>query len=533
MMPIRSLNLTLSLVFLLFFLLIAGLGLFSIERLREFNGVSADVRDVWLPSTRLIGDLNNFTSDFRAAEGRFLLSSSHESGLSRQEIESLGHAVDQAQKDYERLRQSPLAAELYAKFKERWVAYRNVVDRVLRLDAAGQPEQAVNLYRTESQSAYQAVSDAMDRLTRVNIDSANAASNEVDTAYRHSRLLIFVAMVIAGLSLMGALVYVKRFVSTPLLDLARGMRRLAGNDTEIEIRGTDRIDEVGEMARALSVFRANAIELMLSQRSLAQQATMLEERLAEERRLNQLQQDFVSMASHEFRTPLTLIDAQAQRLSKLAQRATAAEVAERAGKIRKAILRMTTVIDKLLNSSRLVDGEAQLYFHPTGIDLRIILEEVCHLHREVAPQANIHQRLGGEGLSIQGDARLLFQMFGNLISNALKYSADGSLIEVLASTEDDEVVVAIRDRGMGIPKQDLASIFDRYSRGSNVAGIVGTGVGLYLVKIVAELHGGSVDVESAVERGTCFTVRLPHARAVDRQLPSSQSNLAAIGPGAP
>lgn len=272
---------------------------------------------------------------------------------------------------------------------------------------------------------------------------------------------------------------------------------------------------------------------MLSQRSLAQQATMLEERLAEERRLNQLQQDFVSMASHEFRTPLTLIDAQAQRLSKLAQRATAAEVAERAGKIRKAILRMTTVIDKLLNSSRLVDGEAQLYFHPTGIDLRIILEEVCHLHREVAPQANIHQRLGGEGLSIQGDARLLFQMFGNLISNALKYSADGSLIEVLASTEDDEVVVAIRDRGMGIPKQDLASIFDRYSRGSNVAGIVGTGVGLYLVKIVAELHGGSVDVESAVERGTCFTVRLPHARAVDRQLPSSQSNLAAIGPGAP
>ncbi|AUC97871.1 histidine kinase [Bradyrhizobium sp. SK17] len=529
MMRRRSLNYLLSLVFLFFFLLITALGLFSIERLGEFNRASADVRDVWLPSTRAIGDLNNFTSDFRAAEGRYLLSASHEAGSSKKEIESLGRAVEQAEKDYESLRKLPAAAELYAKFKEGWTAYRGIVDEVLELYETGQVSEAVNLYRTTSQSTFDASSDALDRVTRLNVASAAAASDEADAAYRNSRALILVAMGIAAVLIMAALFYVKRYVSKPLLELAGGMRQLAGNDTDIEIRGAERIDEIGEMARALVVFRTNAIELMLSQRSLSQQATMLEERLAQEQRLNQLQQDFVSMASHEFRTPLTVIDAQAQRLAKTSQVTTGAEIAERAGKIRKAVLRMTTVIDKLLNSSRLVDGDTQLYFHPVEIDLRVILDEVCQLHRDVAAQANIHQALGATSLPVLGDAKLLFQMFGNLISNALKYSPDGSLIEVAVAIEGDHVAIVVRDHGMGIPRKDIASVFDRYTRGSNVSGIVGTGVGLYLVKIVAELHGGSVGVESKEDEGSCFTILLPLSRVVKpRRLARSQ--LAAAEP---
>ena len=523
-MRARSLKSVLSLVFLFFFLLIVALGLFSIERLREFNGISADVRDIWLPSTRFVGDLNNFTSDFRAAEGRYLLSPRQESGPGRKEIEGLGKAVTQAQTGYESLRQAPSAAALYAKFKENWTVYREVVGRVLQLHEAGRTSEAVNLYRTTSQSAYDARSDALDGITRLNIESAIAASNAADTAYRHSRALIILAMSIAVVLVMGALFYVKRFISTPLLELAAGMRKLARNDADIEIRGADRIDEIGEMARALSVFRTNAIELMLSQRSLSQQASMLEERLAEEQRLSQLRQDFVSMASHEFRTPLTVIDGQAQRLAKTSKDATSADIVERAGKIRKAVFRMTTVIDKLLNSSSLVEGKAELYFHPAETDLRGVLEEVCNVHREVAPQANISQRLGTSPLPVFGDVKLLFQMFGNLISNALKYSPDGSSIEVIAATEGDKIAVSVRDRGMGIPQRDLANIFDRYTRGSNASGIVGTGVGLYLVKIVAELHNGSVVVDSIEDEGSCFTVRLPSLR-VDNHPNSPEANL--------
>src|SRR5260370_16671586 len=98
------------------------------------------------------------------------------------------------------------------------------------------------------------------------------------------------------------------------------MHRLAANDTDIEIRGTERQDEIGEMERAAVVFRNNAIELMVTQRGLAQQASMLEEKLAAERHLTQLQRNFVSMASHEVRTPLTIISGHALRLINLASR---------------------------------------------------------------------------------------------------------------------------------------------------------------------------------------------------------------------
>ena len=113
---------------------------------------------------------------------------------------------------------------------------------------------------------------------------------------------------------------VRRRVSRPLLDLGQAMRQLAANDTGVEIGHTDRNDEIGEMARAVVVFRGNAIELAQSQRGLAQQATMLEEKLAHEQYVTQLQRNFVSMITHEFRTPLTQIDAQAQRLISLKDR---------------------------------------------------------------------------------------------------------------------------------------------------------------------------------------------------------------------
>ncbi len=100
-----------------------------------------------------------------------------------------------------------------------------------------------------------------------------------------------------------------------------------------------------------------------------------------------------------------------------------------------------------------------------------------------------------------GDAKLLFQVFSNLLSNAIKYSPGGGEIEIEATSTADEVVVAIADRGIGIPPDDLPRLFERYHRGSNVSGIVGTGVGLYLVKMAVDLHHGSVEVDEQGRRG--------------------------------
>jgi len=233
------------------------------------------------------------------------------------------------------------------------------------------------------------------------------------------------------------------------------------------------------------------------------------------------------MASHEFRTPLTIIDGHAQRLIKTRETLPPAETGERAGKIRAAVLRLTHLIDNLLNSARLFDGGAALYFHPTEMDMAALLREVCQLHREMVPGTEISEHLSGATMPMVGDAKLLYQLFSNLLSNAIKYSPGGGKIEVEADKRAEEIVVAVADRGIGIPAVDLERLFERYHRGSNVSGIVGTGVGLYLVKMVADLHGGRVEVTSAEGAGSRFTVRLPVKPAdTMKVMPSAESSVA-------
>jgi two-component system, OmpR family, sensor kinase len=515
MRHLRSIRFRLSAVFFFFFLLVLVLGFFSIDRLSDFNRVSADIRDRWLPNTRLLGDLNNFTSDFRAAEGRYLLSQTPAAlAATQNEMEQLDLLIGRAQRGYEHLRNDVNEARLYEQFKARWSEYRGIVNQVVHLQPTDRHDEAVTLYSTTSQAAYDAASDTLGQLTERNEVAARDAGDRAESAYRQARWLIGVAMLFAGVIGIAALLYVRHAISRPLLDLAGRMHRLADNHTDIDIPGTQRRDEIGEMARAVVVFRNNAIELMLSQQGLAQQASMLEERLAHERHLTQLQRNFVSMASHEFRTPLTIIDGHAQRMIKTKDRLAPEEIAERGGKIRAAVLRMTSLMDNLLNSSRLFDGGAGLYYHPVEIDLAMLLHDVCQLHREIAPHAQIRENFTGARLPVIGDAKLLFQVFSNLLSNAIKYSPGAGAITIGVAVEAGEVVVVVEDRGIGIPPQDRERLFTRYARGSNVSGIVGTGIGLYLAKMVIDLHHGAIAVESREGEGSRFTVRLPAKPAV-------------------
>ncbi len=155
------------------------------------------------------------------------------------------------------------------------------------------------------------------------------------------------------------------------------------------------------------------------------------------------------------------------------------------------------------------------YLQPADMDLTALLQEVCQVHREMSPNAEIRERFGAAPMPIVADAKLLFQAFGNLLSNAIKYSPGGGAIEIDAALRPNEVMVTIRDHGIGIPASDLDRLFERYHRGGNVSGIVGTGVGLYLVKMVLDLHGGRIVVYSKEDVGTTFAVYLPIKAAVD------------------
>jgi signal transduction histidine kinase len=275
------------------------------------------------------------------------------------------------------------------------------------------------------------------------------------------------------------------------------------------VRGTRRHDEIGEMARAVVVFRNNAIDLARNRQMLAKQAKMLEDKLAEEQRLTLLQRNFVSMASHEFRTPLAIIDGHTQRLISRSDRVTAGELAHRAQKVKSMVRRMTQLIDNLIGSARLIDGPIELYYHPSRVDLRWLLRDSCQLQRELTPDARILEPAGTQQLIVYGDASLLGQLFCNLLSNAVKYSPDGAHIEVAAAQEDAEIVVSIRDRGIGIPEEERERVFERYYRGSNTSGIGGSGVGLSLVRSIVDLHKGTISLESREGEGSCFTLRLP------------------------
>jgi signal transduction histidine kinase len=506
----HSIRFHLAAVFLVFFLLVVVLGLFSIWRLSNFNLLSVDVAERWLPTTRALGDLSNYTSDFRAIEGSNLLSSDAlETAATEREMAKLDRSIAEAERGFERIRHEAAEDGLYARFKQRWNEYREIVNRMLVLSRGDRKAEAQAVYAGSSRAAYEAASDTLSKLTDKAVANARLASDRLAVAYRQAFWFILLSMAIAAVMVVAALIHVSRSISAPLLHLADRMRRLAANDTEITISETGRRDEIGEMAQAAVVFRNNAIELMRSQRTLARQAAMLEEQLAQEQRLALLQRNFVSMASHEFRTPLTIIDGHAQRLIKTKDTLPPAAIGERAGKIRAAVLRLTHLIDNLLNSARLFDGGATLYFHPAEMDMAALLREVCQLHREMVPGAEIAERLSGAAMPMIGDAKLLYQLFSNLLSNAVKYSPGGGAIEVEAEVRADEIVVVVADRGIGIPANDMERLFERYHRGGNVSGIVGTGVGLYLVKMVADLHRGRVEVTSAEGAGSRFTVHLP------------------------
>jgi two-component system OmpR family sensor kinase len=521
-------------VFLLFFLLVCVLGSFSIWRLSNFNLLSANVAEVWLPTTRALGDLNNYTSDFRAIEGSNLLSSDPaEAAATEKQMEDLDRSIAAAEREFEVIPHDAAEDDLYGRFKQDWTEYRAIVNQMLGLSRGNRRADALAVYGGTSRVAYNAASDTLGQLTDQAVASAQIASDRLAVAYGHAVWLILLGMLIAGVMVVAALIHISRSISAPLLNLADRMRRLAANDTDIDVPETGRTDEIGEMAQATVVFRNNAIELVRSQRMLARQAALLEEQLAQEQRLALAQRNFVSMASHEFRTPMTVIDGHARRLIKMINVMPAAEVGERAGKIRSAVLRMTHLIDNLLNSSRLIDGGASHYFHPAEMDMAPLLDEVCQLHREMVPNAQIAQRVANAPMRTVGDPKLLFQAFSNIISNAVKYSPAGGAIDVDAGIVSGEIVVAIADRGIGIPPADLDRLFERYHRGSNVSGIVGTGVGLYLVKMAVDMHGGRVEVESKEGEGSRFIVRLPIKREATKESPPLVVDPAAMEEASP
>src|SRR3984893_3564667 len=504
----RSVRVRLYSVFALLFFLVIGLGAFGFARLSDVNHASEVIRNHWLRDTRILGDLSNYLSDYRAAEAtRLLAATPVQVAASEKDIETLSATGAGSQRAYEEIAQDPSEARLYSQFATQWAAYQTVAARVIALAHAGQTLEAVTLYNAESRQAFDLSSDILGNLTNQTVVKARLDSERAASEYRNAQNMIVTAMLLAASLLFAANIYISRGILAPLLTLVKCMHELAGHNTDVAIPSVQRDDEIGEMARAVSVFRDNAVALAGSQRRMIEQAAALEEALEHERRLTAQQRDFVSMTSHEFLTPLTVIDGHAHRLVKMSDRPDSADIIKRGASLVRAVQRIKDIMDSLLEASRVLDGLA--VFHPTEVDPGALLRDACQVHRDATRGVVISEDFSPLPATIHGDSKLLFHAFSNLISNAIKYSPPGNPIEVVARQEAAWLVVQVRDCGIGIPARDREHFFERYFRGSNATGIAGTGVGLHLVSMVVALHDGEVFMESLEGVGSRFTVRLP------------------------
>ncbi|WP_432262648.1 ATP-binding protein [Cupriavidus sp. TMH.W2] len=512
---LRPIRVRLSLVLVLFLMLVIGVGAFGIDRLASFHNVSAQISGRWLQSNRILGELNNNISDFRGSEGDLLIAVSRaDLHSAAQQLVILGDVIAEGGIRYTKFEHVPSELALFEQFSTQWEAYRRLATRVMTLAKAHETAAAISLYQGESRRAFDIANRTLDTLTARNIAGATEATEREAQAYQEALGLIAAAILISTLLVIVAVAYVVKSISNPIADLVKRMHRITDNELSIEIPGAARQDEIGDIARAVVRFRDNTVELKRNKAALAAQAAVLQETLANERRMAEMQGNFVTMASHEFRTPLNVIDGHAQRLTRMKEPPSAGLISERCGKIRAAVLRMTNLIDHLLDSSQLLKNATLSTLQRTEFSLTQLLDDVCEMHRDSTPTAVIETIVDTQvATAFRGDAELLFQAFSNLLGNAIKYSPEGSPITVRVSGEADAIHVAVTDRGIGIPKKDVENLFERYVRGGNVTGTAGAGVGLYLVKLAVELHQGQISVASTEGQGSCFTVRLNRSSA--------------------
>jgi signal transduction histidine kinase len=230
--------------------------------------------------------------------------------------------------------------------------------------------------------------------------------------------------------------------------------------------------------------------------------------LAEEKELSELKSRFVSMVSHEFRTPLGIIMSSAEILDAYLDRLPPEERRSNLSDIAQASRHMASMIEEVLLLSRVEAGK--MTFRPAALGLTELCQKLVDEVRSSTSGRCPIAFYTTPGLPpAQADEALLRHIFTNLLSNAVKYSPVGSPVAFTLEVRDHAAVFTVRDHGIGVPEVDARQLFQAFHRGRNVADVPGTGLGLVIVKRCVELHQGKIDFASKEGQGTTFTVTLP------------------------
>jgi signal transduction histidine kinase/HAMP domain-containing protein len=368
-------------------------------------------------------------------------------------------------------------------------------------------------------------------LAEMNEDEATIALSRVQQ-------LSLLATVIAIAAAVGIGVGASSWISRPIVRLKAVAQAVAAGDFTRQV-SISRHDEIGELATAFNVMTERLVDnidmlnqtveevsrvyreletttqqLSQSNAALQQQITErqvieenLRQSLAKEKELNELKVRFTSMMSHEFRTPLAVIQASADILKNYHDRLTPERTIEHITTIQQQIKRLIDLLGDVLSLSKAQSVGLEL--NPVPLDMEAFCREIVNQIQMTAPNHIITLSCHGRAEAVRLDEKLMREATSNLLSNAVKYSPRGGKVDLRVIYQGKQLILEIQDQGIGIPEGDLAHLFEPFHRGENVGTISGTGLGLAITKQAVEAHGGTIAVESHLGLGTTFILSLP------------------------
>jgi signal transduction histidine kinase len=249
-------------------------------------------------------------------------------------------------------------------------------------------------------------------------------------------------------------------------------------------------------------------------RTMAQRQRLLHSFIREQETA-EAYRSFVALASHQFRTPLAVIDSTMQRLLRSGDHMTQAEITERARNVRAEVRGLNDLIGAALDVVRLDAG--QVSADPSKCNISTLVDSVRERQLKATPGRMIAVQIGDEvPPTFETDPLLVEQVLDNLLSNAIKYSPPTEPVVIRVTAENRQIVFAVEDRGIGIPEDEQANLFGRFFRASTAREIPGTGVGLSIASQLARLLGGELEFVSRAGIGSTFVLKLPHEWTVGR-----------------
>lgn len=234
--------------------------------------------------------------------------------------------------------------------------------------------------------------------------------------------------------------------------------------------------------------------------------------LRRERELNGLRTHFIQTVSHEFRTPLAIIQTSTDLLKHYSNRMTEERRLEHLDKLQAQIAHLTAMLEDAVVMQQ--SQVKELPYAPSTVDAQAICQQVIDALKPNAEDRVIQLHTVGSSFTLIADGKLLARAITNLLLNAIQYSQPGSPVEIELSNNNGEISIRVRDQGSGIPYNEQPYLFDMFFRGTNIGDVAGAGLGLPVVKSIVELHKGRVICESVPGSGSTFMIALPAHHAV-------------------